>query len=318
MNSGKLLSVSHYIVNPMKNLKLMMLGLLLVPFAAVINMSNAFAQEATVIIPSGSQVAGCEAEDKCWEPATLEVSEGTTVTWKNEDGAGHTVTGATDPKDAGTWGSITIGGNKFDTAPSPFLIAPGAEWSFTFTEEGEFPYVCQVHPWMIGKVIVGEDITPPPPPPEGLRLSTDNGSVDVIVNIDKGMIHGSELMVDPPQEVTFEITFLDPETGKAVEHVNYQFHVADASGAMVAHEMSQHSMEGTESKSVAFSNTGSYTLMVVVEGIGISEPYDTKYSGTASTMISVTPEFPLGVMAIMAAVVSIGIAASRFKSPIKL
>ncbi len=300
----------------MKNLKFMMLGLLLVPFAAVINLDNAFAEEATVTILAGSQTAGCEADDKCWDPSTLTVSEGATVTWKNEDGAGHTVTGATDPKDAGTWGSITTGGNKFDTAPSPFLIAPGAEWSFTFTEEGEFPYVCQVHPWMIGKVIVGG--MAPPPPPEGLRLSTDNGSVDVIVNIDKGMIHGSELMVDPPQEVTFEIAFLDPETGKALEHVNYQFHVADESGAMVAHEMSQHSMGGTESKSVAFSNTGSYTLMIVVEGTGASQPYDTSYSGTASSMIAVTPEFPLGVMAIMATVVGIGIAASRFKSPIKL
>ncbi|MGH9921307.1 MAG: cupredoxin domain-containing protein [Nitrososphaerales archaeon] len=302
----------------MKNLtKFVMLGLLLIPFAAVINLGNAFAQEATVIILAGSQTAGCEVEDKCWSPSALTVSEGTTVTWKNEDGAGHTVTGATDPKDAGTWGSVTTGGNKFDTAPSPFLIAPGAEWSFTFTEEGEFPYVCQVHPWMIGKVIVGEEVTPPPPP-EGLRLSTDNGSVDVIVNIDKGMIHGSELMVDPPQEVTFDLAFLNAETGEPLEHVNYEFHVAEQSGAMVAHETGKHAMGSTDSQSVAFSETGSYTLMIVVKGTGASQPYDTSFSGTASSMVAVTPEFPLGIMAIMAAVVGIGIAASRFRSPFKL
>ncbi len=300
----------------MKNLKFMMLGLLLVPFAAAINMSNAFGQEATVIIAAGSQVAGCEVEDKCWEPGTLEVSEGTTVTWKNEDGAGHTVTGATDPKDASTWGSITTGGNKFDTAPSPFLIAPGAEWSFTFTEEGEFPYVCQVHPWMIGKVIVGG--MAPPPPPEGLRLPTDNGSVDVIVNIDKGMIHGSELMVDPPQEVTFDLAFLNAETGEPLEHVNYEFHVVDEGGAMVAHKTDNHAMGSTDSQSVAFSETGSYTVMIVVKGTGASQPYDTSFSGTASSMVAVTPEFPLGIMAIMAAVVGIGIAATRFRNPLKL
>ena len=302
----------------MKNLKLMMLGLLLVPFAAVINLGDAYAETATVIIPAGSQTPGCETEDKCWDPSTITVPVGTTVTWINKDGAGHTITGATDPKDPATWGSITTGGNKFDSTlpPNPFLIKPEGEWSFTFTEEGEFPYLCQVHPHMIGKIIVGGEA--PPPPPSGLRLPTDNGSMDVEVNIDKGMIHGSNLMVDPPQEVTFSLRFLDPTSGKPIEHLNYQFHVADASGAMVAHEMKNHSMGGTDSQSVAFSNTGSYTLMVVVEGTGTSEPYDTKYSGTASSMITVTPEFPLGVMAIMAAVVGMGIAATRFKNPLKL
>jgi plastocyanin len=302
----------------MKNLKLMMLGLLLIPFAVVIDLGNAFAEEASVTILAGSQTAGCEAEDKCWSPSTLTISEGTTVTWKNEDGAGHTVTGATDPKDAGTWGSITVGGNKFDTAPSPFLIAPGAEWSFTFTEEGEFPYVCQVHPWMVGKVIVGGMAPPPPPPPDGLRLSTDNGSVDVIVNIDKGMIHGSELMVDPPQEVTFDLAFLNAETGEPLEHVNYEFHVVDEGGAMVAHKTDNHAMGSIDSQSVAFSETGSYTVMIVVKGTGASQPYDTSFSGTASSMVAVTPEFPLGIMAIMAAVLGIGIAAARFRNPLKL
>ena len=35
-------------------------------------------------------------------------------------------------------------------------------------------------------------------------------------------------------------------------------------------------------------------------------------------MVTVTPEFPLSVMAIMAAVVGIGVAATKFKSPLKL
>jgi plastocyanin len=298
----------------MKNLtKLVMLGLLLIPFAAFINLGNAYAETVEIKISAGSSTPGCEADNSCWDPSELEVTVGTTVKWTNKDSAGHTVTSGK-PGDADS-------GALFDSTKDPagFLIKPETSWEHTFDTVGEYHYFCQVHPHMIGEIIVKEGGTPPPPPPpEGLRLTTDNGSVDVVVNIDKGMIHGSELMVDPPQEVTFTIAFLDAKTGQPIEHVNYQFHVADESGAMVAHEMKNHSMGGTESKSVAFSNTGSYTLMVVVEGTGTSEPYDTKYSGTASTMIAVTPEFPLGVMAIMAAVVGIGIAAARFNKPLKL
>jgi len=296
----------------MKNLKLLMLGLLLIPFAAFINLGNAYAETVEITISPGSSTPGCETDNSCWNPSKLEITVGTTVKWTNKDSAGHTVTSGK-PGDADS-------GMLFDSTKDPagFLIKPETSWEHTFDTAGEYYYFCQVHPHMVGEIEVKEGGVPPPPPPEGLRLTTDNGSVDVVVNIDKGMIHGSELMVDPPQEVTFNIAFLDAKTGQTLEHINYQFHVADESGAMVAHEMKNHSMGGTESKSVAFSNTGSYTLMIVVEGTGTSEPYDTKYSGTASTMIAVTPEFPLGVMAIMAAVVGIGIATARFKNPLKL
>jgi len=305
-------------VIPMKNLtKIMMLGLLLVPFAAVINLGNAYAQTSTVAFLPGAQFVGCEVEDKCLDPSMITVPVGTTVTWINKDGAGHTVTGATDPADPRTWGTITIGGKIFDSAFP--LIKPEGEWSFTFTEGGEFPYVCQVHPWNIGKVIVGGAPPPPPPRPENaMVIATDNGSIDVEVTIDKGMVHGSDFMVDPPQQVKFDIKFLDPMTDKPLQHVNYQFHVTDKSGAMVAHKMGIHIHEGMDSQSVAFSNTGSFTLMIVVEGLGINKPFDTTHSGTATSMVAVTPEFPLSVMAIMAAVVGIGVAATRFKNPLKL
>jgi plastocyanin len=310
---------------PMKNLtKLVMLGLLLVPFAAVINLGNAFAETVDVIIPPGTATPGCEVENMCWNPSTLEVAVGTTVAWTNKDAAGHTVTSG-NPGDADS-------GALFDSTKDPagFLIKPETTWQYTFDTAGEFPYFCQVHPWMVGKVIVTEGAMPEPEPmpeepeePEempanALALTTDNGSVEVQVTIDKGMVHGSEVMIDPPQEVKFFINFMDPTTKQPISHVNYQFHVADASGAMVAHEMSRHTHEGADTKSVAFSDTGSFTLMVVVEGTGINPPFDTAYSGTASSMVTVTPEFPLSVMAIMAAVVGIGVAATRFKNPLKL
>ncbi len=82
--------------------------------------------------------------DDAYSPNEITVSVGTTVTWVNGDGVLHTVT------------SGTVG----DTGPSPDglfdsgYLPEGGTWSYTFTEEGEFPYFCIPHPWMQGTVIV--------------------------------------------------------------------------------------------------------------------------------------------------------------------
>lgn len=305
----------------MKNTtKFVMLGLLLIPFAAVATMGNAFATTTNV-----TQCAGAaDANNKCFfDPPEVTINVGDSVIWTNDDSATHTVTSG-DPNDPGTWGQA------FDSG----LGVPRSSFEHMFDAAGEYPYLCQLHPWMTGKVTVVEGMGEEMKEEEEMEMEeemkeemssmpaivipTDNGSVNVEVTIDKGMVHGNDIMVDPPQQVKFDLRFLDPTTGQPLEHVNYQFHVADQSGAMVAHEMGIHSMGGADSKSVAFSNTGSFTLMVVVEGTGASKPYDTNYSGTASSMVTVTPEFPFSVVAIMAAVVGMGVLATRFKSPLKL
>lgn len=75
-----------------------------------------------------------------FQPSRLAIPVGTTVVWQNQDGADHTVTsGAPDARD--------------DRFASP-LFNQGEEFSFTFTEAGEFPYFCQRHPSMRGTVVV--------------------------------------------------------------------------------------------------------------------------------------------------------------------
>jgi plastocyanin len=72
-----------------------------------------------------------------FNPATITVSVGTTVTWKNDDGYAHTATSNT-----GVWDS----GN----------IAGGASASYKFTSAGTYPYQCTYHAamGMKGTVIV--------------------------------------------------------------------------------------------------------------------------------------------------------------------
>lgn len=68
-------------------------------------------------------------------PATLTVTAGTTVTWKNEDDSPHRIGDQT-----GSFKSAALDTN--DT------------FSHTFEAPGEYPYICTIHPYMVGKIIV--------------------------------------------------------------------------------------------------------------------------------------------------------------------
>ena len=66
------------------------------------------------------------------------------VVWTNDDVTAHTVTSDNQYVDK-------ING-KFDSMDTIGLISPQKTYEFTFTAEGEYPYHCEPHPWMTGKV----------------------------------------------------------------------------------------------------------------------------------------------------------------------
>ena len=104
--------------------------------------------EADVIIPAGTSVPGCEETVECFLPAELSVDAGDTVTWYNDDNAAHTVT---------SWSTFDGQPNGiFDSS----LFMAETTFDHTFDEEGEYDYFCMVHPWMTGKVIVGDYVPP--------------------------------------------------------------------------------------------------------------------------------------------------------------
>lgn len=84
-------------------------------------------------------VAGNEAQvsiaNLAFVPSGLTVRAGTTVTWTNNDAMSHTVTSDNGVFDSGT-------------------LARGGTFQFTFTEAGEFPYHCSIHPSMTATIVV--------------------------------------------------------------------------------------------------------------------------------------------------------------------
>ena len=97
----------------------------------------------TVEIVEGSGVPGCEENNECYNPYSLEIQVGDTVVWDNADTASHTVT-------AGTSADGPSG--VFDSS----LFLSGDTFEFTFNEAGVYPYFCMVHPWMTGEITVNK------------------------------------------------------------------------------------------------------------------------------------------------------------------
>jgi len=98
---------------------------------------------ASVSIPAGTSVPGCEQTNECWDPAEVTVDVGGVVTWSNDDAAAHTVTS----------GSAANGpSGVFDSS----LLIAGGIFEHTFDSIGTEDYFCLVHPWMTGVVIVTE------------------------------------------------------------------------------------------------------------------------------------------------------------------
>ena len=107
------------------------------------DMSESIAKDmsVTVTIPIGVGVPGCEEIMECYLPSSLTVETGTTVIWKNLDGAVHLATSGT--PDGGPDGIFDSG-----------MIMTDGTFEHEFTDNGEFQYYCLVHPWMVGTITV--------------------------------------------------------------------------------------------------------------------------------------------------------------------
>ncbi|HLG50911.1 MAG: cupredoxin domain-containing protein [Chloroflexi bacterium] len=100
---------------------------------------------------SGNVVVKMTDQNK-FDPDTVTISKGQTVTWQNVSSSGHTAT--FDPSKVANKADVSLpeGVQPFDSGN----IDPGQSWSHTFTEAGTYKYTCIPHEalGMHGTVIV--------------------------------------------------------------------------------------------------------------------------------------------------------------------
>jgi plastocyanin len=91
--------------------------------------------------PSLNSPGSSNLTTDAYAPNPIHVSTDATVAWTNNDTQPRTVTS----------GSNGTPDGKFDSSPNfnPLLV-PAQTFSHTFTEPGEYPYFCALHPDMVG------------------------------------------------------------------------------------------------------------------------------------------------------------------------
>ena|SRR5919198_1470966 len=99
--------------------------------------TSAPASSAPATSGGGSKVAMKNIQ---FNPKTLTVNKGATVTWTNEDSVSHDVTKQSGPGPNFSSGTGNIGG--------------GGTYQQTFNTPGTIHYVCTVHPGMTGTIVV--------------------------------------------------------------------------------------------------------------------------------------------------------------------
>jgi plastocyanin len=97
-------------------------------------------QRVSIVLGASSGLS-----NNAFQPNSVQVQVGDIVTWTNDDSQPHTVTSGINGQPDG----------RFDSSPNfnP-LLASGQTFEHTFTEAGEYPYFCLLHPNMVGTVSV--------------------------------------------------------------------------------------------------------------------------------------------------------------------
>jgi plastocyanin len=73
--------------------------------------------------------------NKTYDPQTVTIKVGDTVTWVNQDAPQH---------------DVVADNGEFKSQ----LFDKGQSFSFTFTAAGTYPYHCSIHPGMVGTIVV--------------------------------------------------------------------------------------------------------------------------------------------------------------------
>ncbi len=285
----------------------------LLALVAILGVAPAFGQTANEIDMTkgagAAATADCVAAKNCFSPNPLNVTPGTTVTWKNTDTVSHYVTSG-QPSD-NTTGTVFDSGN---------LIKPGSTYQFTFANAGTYDYFCTVHPWMTGQVIVGAASTTTGSNNTGtsgenvggMTTLTAKASDNTTVTIStSGPVSG--------QPLSLAISFTDA-SGNRIHHQNYAIAVTQDGNNILSNSAGHtHTGDDVQTSSTNLSSADPVDIQVTLNGIGLPTADPTTWTGVKGEVLSFThvvPEFgPVASIVLAIAVMSMVVFVAKTRIP---
>lgn len=150
---------------------------------------------------------------------------------------------------------------------------------------------------------------------QGMRQTTTDGTLDIL--LEPTWNPGSPGSAE--SQASFRVSFLNPGTDTLHEHQDYDFRILNSNGEQVfsaARQTNQpllHNVPGTITVPYTFQEMGDYTIEVYLGGTGIG-PTLIPTDETAKFNVVVTPEFPVGALGAIAALIGTAIVLSRSSS----
>jgi len=268
----------------------------------VLSVSPAFA-EVTIVPDEGSSSPNddcTEVEFGCYIPGTATVDVGEVVIFSNTDNGIHTFTsGDLSDDDAGS---------EFDTG----MLQQDQSFEFTPENVGEFPYFCQLHPWMQAMLIVQEAGAG-----ENSSMMDDKMSMKMDLNEIMAEIKTSDGMANEPMSIDLTMTDLD---GNGIEHITYNIKATQGSELVLNEEGHMHKgtiMNNHVTSALSMDASDSMPVVVTVESVGFG--HDDLYVDVTGEIATkqVVPEFGT-IAAMVLAIAIISIIAVSAKSKISI
>ena len=274
--------------------------------------------EVTIVAADNSGVpTDCNAgwpdatTSDCYTPSTATVDVGGTVTMLNDDASGmmHTFT-------SGTGFADELSAVTFDSGN---LMA---DMSYTWIPEvaGEVPYYCQLHPWMIGVIIVQEAAAAghddDHAAEEAAEAAAELAAAEAAAELAAAEAAAELAAAEAAEDVELMVMISDSQVmgGTQIElefnilHVNYEL-TATQNGEVVFETQQFHSMDLIATHQIDALGSDENPIDVEVVSLGIGAPgEEDSWTGEVGevTTAKVVPEFgTIAMMVLAVAIISI-------------
>lgn len=274
--------------------------------AAVASLPSAFAQEEirgtyVVHIPVTETTQEEEAAVH-YDPAEIAIPAGTTVLWFNDDSLQpHTVTSGS-PE----------GENSGDLFDSGFM-SEGSFFQHTFEEPGDYAYYCQFHPSAVGRVLVSDVFEEG----ENFRLSYGTGMTFDFTEQERTLLvfEPTSIDIDEDEPVTYQITILkdggEVFTGEFRSlggRLDLELIPTDGETRVTGPDISDPVIGAYHIQGNFLKDDGLFSIRAEITQLFDGPPQDELVDEFG---IQIVPEFPLGIMLIVAAGIGATVFAGR-------
>ncbi len=171
---------------------------------AAMNVISYDSEKVTVVI-----------DELAFSPPFIHIKKGTTVTWENRDKVEHTV----------AWHN-----KKTPTEITESdVLENGNKYSYTFNQEAVFDYICGIHPFMHGGIIVGNppelaammEFAEDTPAPKVLSITSNKVSInggDKVIVKGENFVKGTTVFF---HHLFGDVKFIDSKTLEVISPKHY-------------------------------------------------------------------------------------------------